>query len=252
MPVRPDPGREAQKAAHDANRADPRGGAGVEGARSGPGVQGGRTNRARLKRRAIAEAAATIFIRDGFAGTSVDEIAAEAGVSKPTVYAYFGNKATLFHAMLATILGEALADMPIPLDAPLGATEDLARELVAYAHRWLDVLLRPRILALRRLVMGEVERFPDLGRVWYEAGPGRVDQALAQQFARLIEAGKLRASDPALAAQHFGYLVAGPPQTLLLFRARDALSAEEIARYIEAGVAAFMAAYAAPQPTREP
>jgi AcrR family transcriptional regulator len=207
---------------------------------------GGPTSRAGRKRRAIAAAAARIFIRDGFAGASVDEIAAAAQVSKPTVYAYFGNKERLFLSMLATILQEALAGMPTPLDAPLGVADDLRRELVEYARRWLTVLLRPQILALRRLVLGEVARFPDLGRVWYESGPGRVDRALAQQFARLAEQGKLRAPDPDLAAQHFGHLVAGPPQTLLLFGARDALGEQEIERYIEAGVAAFLAAYGSP------
>lgn len=218
-----------------------------------PAESGGSpTSRASRKRRAIAEAASRVFIRDGFAGASVDEIAAEAGVSKPTVYAYFGNKESLFHTMLATILQEALADMPTPLEAPFDETNDLARELADYARRWLAVLLRPQILALRRLVLGEVERFPDLGRVWYESGPGRVDRALAQQFARLAERGKVRAPDPALAAQHFGHLVAGPPQTLLLFRARDALSEQEIDRFIDAGVAVFLAAYGAPpRVTRE-
>jgi TetR/AcrR family transcriptional repressor of mexJK operon len=194
----------------------------------------------------IAQAASRVFTRDGFAGASVYEIAAEAGVAKPTVYAYFGNKESLFHTMLATILQEALAQMPTPLEAPLGETDDLARELTDYAHRWLAVLLHPEILSLRRLVLGEVERFPDLGRVWYESGPGRVDRALAQQFARLSEQGKLRTSDPALAPQHFGHLVAGPPQTLLLFRARDALSEGEIDRFIDAGVAVFLSAYGAP------
>src|SRR6476660_182308 len=112
MSVRPDAGLAGQDAVPDALGDDAR--AGVGGGASKPaGPASGRAGRARLKRRAIAEAAARIFIRDGFAGASVDDIAGEAGVSKPTVYAYFGNKETLFHSMLATILREALADMPI-------------------------------------------------------------------------------------------------------------------------------------------
>jgi AcrR family transcriptional regulator len=203
-------------------------------------AEGGRASRKRL---AIAEAAARIFVRDGFAGASVDAIAAEAGVSKPTVYVYFGGKEQLFHATLAMVLREALAGLPSPLDAPLGVTDDLRRELTEFARGWLGVLLRPQILSLRRLVLGEVERFPELGRIWYESAPGHVDHALAQQFARLTAQGKLRVADPELAAQHFGHLVAGPPQTLLLFRARDALSQQEIERYIESGITAFLAAY---------
>jgi TetR/AcrR family transcriptional repressor of mexJK operon len=211
-----------------------------------PGEAGGggsRTSRASRKRRAIVEAAAHVFVRDGFAGASVDEIADEARVSKPTVYAYFGKKEQLFHQTLALILHEAIAGMSTPLEAPLGVTDDLQQELVEYAHRWLAVLLQPQILSLRRLVLGETERFLELGQVWFESGPGRVDRALAQQFARLTQQGKLHAPDAAMAAQHFGHLVAGPPQTLLLFRTRDAMSEQELDRYIQSGVAAFLAAY---------
>ena len=65
---------------------------------------------ARTKRQTIADAALHVFLRQGFAGASVDEIAAEARVSKPTIYAHFGSKEELFRRIIAAIVEEAHPD----------------------------------------------------------------------------------------------------------------------------------------------
>lgn len=208
-----------------------------------------RGGRAGEKRRLIIEAAERVFVRDGFAGASVDAIAAEAGVSKATIYAHFGNKETLFRSILRAILESRVdafsAELNEHPDTPTDSedADTIEGELLALGRRWARAILRPDVLALRRLVIGEMERFPELGRVWFEEGPGRVDRERARQFARFAEQGKLRLNDADLAAQHFGHLVIGPPQTMLLFKAREQLTDDEIEAYVRTGVAVFLSHY---------
>ena len=66
---------------------------------------------------------------------------------------------------------------------------------------------------LRRLVIAEAGRFPDLGRLFYERGPGRTIAALATAFQHLAACGALQADDPQTAAEHFNWLVMSAPLT---------------------------------------
>src|ERR671930_101074 len=107
------------------------------------------------KRTTILDAATTVFLRNGYVGTSMDEIAAA---------------------------------------------------LRALSRRQLEQVMQPRLMQLRRLVIGEANRFPQLGRAFYEHGAGRSGAALAAAFELLTARGLLRAEDPELAAAHFNWL----------------------------------------------
>ena len=80
------------------------------------------------------------------------------------------------------------------------------------------VVLTPRVMQLRRLVIGEVSRFPELAKVLYERGPQRAVSALAALFERLADRGLLAIDDPLVAASHFNWLVMSAPlnQAMLL------------------------------------
>jgi len=107
------------------------------------------------------------------------------------------------------------------------------------------LVIQPRILQLRRLVIGEAGRFPELGRTFYEQGPGRTIAALATVFARLAERGVLQLDDPQLAAAHFNWLVMSIPLNRAMFLGDDEPPGRtELNRYADAGVRAFLAAYA--------
>ncbi|HEY2049607.1 MAG TPA: TetR/AcrR family transcriptional regulator, partial [Caulobacteraceae bacterium] len=123
---------------------------------------GARAQKSADKRAAVVEAAAKIFLGGGYLGASMDEIAALAGVSKQTVYSYFSNKEALFVAMASELTNEASGRVHDNA-AAFGDGDDLESWLVGYAVRQLEVVLTPRILQLRRLVIGEVGRFPELG-----------------------------------------------------------------------------------------
>jgi TetR/AcrR family transcriptional regulator, mexJK operon transcriptional repressor len=199
--------------------------------------------RSARKRRAIFEAATTVFLSKGYLGTSMDEIAALARVSKQTVYKHFADKERLFSEIVTATVDE-IANPNTDEVLKLGDTGDLERSLRRFARRQLRAVMQPRLLQLRRLVIGESGRFPQLGRLFYERGPGRTIDALATTFERLASHGVLELEDPRLAAAHFNWLVMSVPlnQAMLLGQDEPA-TASELNRYADAGVRAFLQAH---------
>ena len=192
------------------------------------------------------EAATTLFLRNGYRGTSMDEIAALAGVSKQTIYKHFADKKSLF----SEIVISTVEDVAEPVHHEVLRLEDsgdVEADLRGLARQLLGMVMQPRILQLRRLVIGEAGRFPELGRTFYEQGPGRTIAALANVFERLADRGVLRPGDPLLAAAHFNWLVMSIPLNRAMLLGDDEPPASaELNRYANAGVRAFLAAYAQP------
>ena len=124
------------------------------------------------KRRVILDAATDVFLKSGYLGTSMDEVAALSGASKQTIYKYFTSKEALFVEIVTRMTRDAGDDVhdKVPDPDPDG---DLAEYLRDYAYRQLSVVVTPRLMQLRRLVIGEVCRFPELGAALHEHGPGR-------------------------------------------------------------------------------
>jgi TetR/AcrR family transcriptional repressor of mexJK operon len=121
---------------------------------------------------------------------------------------------------------------------------DVEADLRELARRQLALVLQPRILQLRRLVIGEVARFPELGRTFYEQGPGRTIAALAATFERLAARGLLQLDDPLLAAAHFNWLIMSIPlNRAMLLGDDEPLAPADLGRYADTGVHVFLAAY---------
>jgi len=200
-------------------------------------------SRSARKRRAIIEAAITVFLQKGYKGASVDEIAALAGVSKQTMYRYFDDKEALFsEIVLGTIdqIGEPFYEAIVSLQEP----EDLEGDLRELARRLVAIVMQPRLLQLRRLVIGEAARFPELGRAYYERGPGRTIAALASSFERLSERGLLRVDDASVAASGFLWMAVSVPLNEATLRGEDdRFSPSELDSFADEGVRVFMAAY---------
>jgi TetR/AcrR family transcriptional regulator, mexJK operon transcriptional repressor len=201
--------------------------------------------RSARKRRAILEGATEVFLRNGYRGASMDQIAALAGVSKQTVYKHFSDKEALFSEIVISAV-DAVAGPVHDEVLKLEDSGEVEADLRGLARRLLGRVMQPRILRLRRLVIGEAGRFPDLGRTFYEQGPGRTIAALSAVFEGLAARGVLRLQDPALAAAHFNWLVMSIPLNRAMLLGEDQPPASaELNRYADAGVHAFLAAYSA-------
>lgn len=203
--------------------------------------------RSERKRRAILDAATEMFLHRGFLGTSMDEVAARAAVSKQTVYKQFASKEALFVAIVQSMTSAASGRVQTEMRVP-DNREQLEAELLAYAERQLTIVLTPRLMQLRRLVIGEAARFPKLGEALYEGGPARAISALTAAFTRWADRGLLVLDDPAVAATHFNWLVMGEAINRAMLLGDEAIpGAAILRRHAADGVRAFLAAYAPPR-----
>lgn len=199
-----------------------------------------RTDSESPKRKAVLDAAASLFMAQGYGAVSMDAIARAAGVSKATLYAYFASKDQLF----ATIINEA-CDEKIALGQLL-PTEltDLRAAMAAFGSRLLRFFLEDRALAIHRVVIGESVRFPELGRAFYDNGPAALYRTFGAWLTEQATAGRLSVGDPSMAAEQFIGMVRGSVflrASLGLTRPTD----DEINATVDAAVATFLKAYAA-------
>ncbi|NJK45251.1 MAG: TetR/AcrR family transcriptional regulator [Pleurocapsa sp. SU_196_0] len=195
------------------------------------------------KHQAILAAAEQIFLRDGYVGANMDDLAVLSQVSKQTVYKHFDSKEALFielvHSM-TTVAGNNVHD-EVPDPATL---EELPDYLATYAERQLSAVLNPRILQLRRLVIGEATRFPELGEALWNSGPRRAMTSMAARFNRLTDAGWLRVDDPDTAASFFNWLVMSEPLNKAMLLGDRAIPAPDtLRRHCVEAARVFLCAY---------
>ena len=202
------------------------------------------------KRQAILGAARGLFLQRGYGATSMEDVAVHAGVSKQTVYAHFMDKARLFDELVRGDIANSESSGH-PLIEELPDTDDVERDLRTFARAFLADVMQPELLRLRRVLIGEAERFPELARAWYEAGPRTSCLVFAAWFEKLDGRGVLRTPDPLLAAEYFNWLVlAIPVNTAMSLPGDDHLhTTRELDRYADEAVRVFLAAYGPEPPT---
>jgi len=193
------------------------------------------------KRAAIVRAALDTFVRDGYTRASVDAIAAAAGVSKRTIYDYYGDKQTLFVATLHETMARHAADFQNLLVRTLGDVTDLEAALNRFGVAFATGIARSADrAAILRLMIAEAPHFPALR----SQPPGdTVQSVLAARLAELGAQGLLDVPDPAEAAEFLGLLVSGRLNYRSLYGAVP-VPDDEIARLVAGGVRVFLRAYA--------
>jgi TetR/AcrR family transcriptional repressor of mexJK operon len=193
------------------------------------------------KGEAIAQAALRLFLRDGYERTSVDAIAAEAGVSKRTIYNRYTDKENLFRSVLQDMFTDSMAAFARMADAHLIDVTDVGRDLTAFLmESAVTLTLAPDRIALIRLILTEAPYFPALLR--RERGHEGMHATLARVLGRLAEAGKLAVTDPDEAAEHLFALTLGRASNESMFSGGK-LSDAEVDRIITGGVRVFLRAY---------
>jgi AcrR family transcriptional regulator len=198
----------------------------------------------RLNReRAILDAALKVFAAAGYTGASMDAVAAEAGVTKPTLYSYFPSKESLFQAMM---LGKRDAMLDV-FEHP--SDQGMVADLLVFAWAYADTVMRPEMLALARLIIGEVQRFPEIGRAYQASGPDHLLRGIMRYLDGQRRAGRLDFEDAELAAQDLWGLILSAPRTQALYMPDAQPDRAMLQRYILNGLRVFLKAYStAPGP----
>ncbi|WP_433236820.1 TetR/AcrR family transcriptional regulator [Streptosporangium sp. CA-135522] len=194
------------------------------------------------KHKAISDAAIAEFVTEGYAGASVDAIASRAGVSKPTIYSHFGNKERLFLAVIGRYLRSSHTDLG-PIAARITEASDLRAALIDYTGTWARIVLRDDIMTLRRLVIGEVHRFPQLGEVWAQTDAVN-DEALTAALGELHARGAVRVPQPRHAVRQLIAMTIGAAQLVRTFRPAYEFAEGELDDMISSGVDVFLSHYA--------
>jgi AcrR family transcriptional regulator len=188
------------------------------------------------RRQLIVRAAGELFTARGYAGVTMEDVLAEVGGSKATLYRHFADKADLFRAAV-----EHLCDAwsePLHSFTPDG--DDLAATLVALGRHFATLVLAPERVALHRLVTAEAERIPEVGRVFFEHGPAAGHAVLARYLRPACESGRIELADPVRAAAQLYQAMLGEPQMRLLTNAPVKFDDDEILAGIEAAVRVFL------------
>jgi TetR/AcrR family transcriptional regulator, mexJK operon transcriptional repressor len=212
-------------------------------------VSNGARTRIERSRAKIVAAAADVFLDQGFLGATMDQIASRADVSVQTVYSRFGSKEALFNEVVGELAGGATRDIEQEVDA---LPEDTPPEdwLLRFAEEQLRTVLTPRLMQLRRMVIGESGRFPELGAALFREGPARAIDRLAEVFAHYASTGQLAISDPWVAARQFNWLLMGGPTSEVMHLGDTAIpDAGRMRQHARETVDMFLARYAAgPRP----
>jgi AcrR family transcriptional regulator len=189
----------------------------------------------------VLEGARSVFLRDGFEGASVDEIAREAGVSKATLYSYFPDKRLLFMEVAKTECrrqsGAAIERIQLS-----GPPEDVLFEAASHMVRFFLSAFGRQVY---RICVAESGRFPELGREFYASGPMTVRAILVDYLTRAVAKGELDIDDIELAADQFPELCKASLHIPVVLGLKTDFTDAEIDRVIHGAVKTFMARYGA-------
>ncbi len=186
----------------------------------------------------VLDGARTVFLRDGFEGASVDEIARVAAVSKATLYSYFADKKVLFAAVAKAECRRQANDLVGTIDQ----TQPCEAVLREIGRRLISFLVSDFGIRMFRICVAESDRFPQIGREYYQSGPAFVRQRIAAYLARAVERGELAIDDVDLAADQFAQLCKANVHPRQVFGAGGA-TARAQKRTLDGAVAMFMACY---------
>ena len=177
----------------------------------------------------------------GYAGTTMSAIAAMLGGSKGTLWSYFPSKELLF----AAVVDRASQTVRENMSLILNPRDAIGVALGRFAREFLQKVTSPQAVALNRLVIGEVGRFPETGRIFHDRAVGLTRELLAAYLAKAMERGLVRAEEPMVAAQQLMSLCLSGCHQKLLLGMIDHAAPALIEADAERGVATFLRAYAA-------
>jgi AcrR family transcriptional regulator len=190
------------------------------------------------RRKAILDIARDVFLTEGYADASMSTIAARVGGSKGTLYNYFSSKEALFVAFMREECGVE-AEIAYVMD---NIPDDIATALKSIGCRLVHFILSDKVLAVHRLVVAESQRFPELGRSFYNEGPKVGIGQMAGLIQSWMDRGQLRQGDAFHASEQFSDLCKSGLHQRRLWNVAAATD-EEIEANVDGAVAIFLAYY---------
>lgn len=195
------------------------------------------------RRRRILVAALEVFVTHGYVGTSTDQLAAAASASKATLYKEFGDKQGVFRALIEDA-AERIEDPFAPLVATMQEVRTAEAGIALLAEQFTRSIMAAPVQQLRRLVIAEAVRFPELGALYWERGFLRVLASVASCLRVLDERELLTVPDADLAAQHLtGMLLWIPSNRIMFTGGAEEVDATTLEGVIAAGATAFVQAH---------
>ena len=198
------------------------------------------------RRLVILEIARAAFLQDGYAATSMSQIAANLGGSKATLYNYFPSKKDLFIAVADAESARVLDQLYVMSET----ADDIRASLSSFCRRSLTLILSDDLIAFYRMIVAESVRFPEIGQVAYDLGFKRGIQRMAAFIEKAIEAGVLRKVNARIAAEFLLDLSCGYLHKLRLWNVTQDISPKVIDSHVEAIVAIFLAAFGSDELSR--
>lgn len=196
-----------------------------------------------VKREQILDGAMVVFTQMGFDAASMNDITRQAGVSKGTLYVYFKNKEDLFAAMIERQKLRIFGKLQEILERNLPVGETLHDFGVLFATH----LLSDKTIRGMRIVIGVIDRMPNLANLFMVAGPSSGPAMLAKYLETQAELGKLKdIDDPMQVGRQFGDLcLAGLFRPRLFGEMKEPPTAEQIERNVTSAVKVFLNTYGA-------
>mgnify|MGYP001143159229 CR=1 FL=1 len=180
-----------------------------------------------------------IFLAQGYEGANVDEIAREAGVSKATLYSYFADKRLLFLEVAKMECCRQADEAKARVAHGLPVRE----ALTIAGYTLVEFFTSDFFLRMFRIFVAESERFPELGREYYESGPALGRDRIVEYLHEAIARGELRIEDTELAAEQFTELCKAVFFNRRVFGIGGVVQKAEKDRVVSGAVEMFLARY---------
>lgn len=194
--------------------------------------------RSEEKRQQIVQAASLLFAQQGYLGTSMDQVAEAASVSKQTVYSHFGAKEELFRLCIEDrCIANAMNEQVF------AGSQSMKEALTHFAQHFQELIMSQDAIHLTRLCTASAEQHPEISEMFFSAGPAQVEQALHSYLTRQRDAGKFHCDDLDLACDQLLCLLKGANHFTALLGLPSQHSPDRMQAYIDSCVDMFLSYY---------
>ncbi|WP_262690983.1 TetR/AcrR family transcriptional regulator [Kordiimonas aestuarii] len=193
------------------------------------------------KNSAIIDAASVLFLENGFDGTSMDEVAKRAGVSKQTVYSHFSSKEQLFSEAIHITIAKYFPDAALEMVE----IHTLESDLVAVAETYARLLLSDQAIAMHRVLVAAAGKGPELAQIFWQAGPQEMNEKLEEFIGTWANKGELKIDNLEKASGQLITLLKGKLHFMREIGMADSVTEAEVKEQAADAVACFLKLYKA-------